>query len=257
MTASTPEFLRTPDDRFDALPGYPFAPHYAGNLPGFEGLRMHYVDEGPRDAAQVFLCLHGQPTWSYLYRRMLPVFVESGARVIAPDMFGFGRSDKPVDDDWYTFTRHRDSLQAFLRALDLRNLTLVCQDWGGILGLTLPMDDPQRFTRLLVMNTVLATGKQSLGEGFVRLARLGQREPGPARGRTDEAQLPATHRRRGGRHTTHRFRTSVSRQVPVVFRIWCAIIRTQTARKPRVPQHAGGATSGRVRRSWRSACRTR
>ena len=167
MTASTPEFLRTPDDRFDALPGYPFAPHYAANLPGFEGLRMHYLDEGPRDAAHVFLCLHGQPTWSYLYRRMIPVFLGSGARVIAPDLFGFGRSDKPVDDAWYTFTRHRHSLQALVRSLDLRNVTLVCQDWGGILGLTLPMDDPQRFTRLLVMNTVLATGKQSLGEGFV------------------------------------------------------------------------------------------
>jgi haloalkane dehalogenase len=167
MTASTPEFLRTPDDRFDALPGYAFAPHYAENLPGFEGLRMHYLDEGPRDAARVFLCLHGQPTWSYLYRRMLPVFYGSGARVIAPDLFGFGRSDKPVDDAWYTFTRHRHSLQALVRSLDLRNVTLVCQDWGGILGLTLPMDDPQRFTRLLVMNTALATGKQSLGEGFV------------------------------------------------------------------------------------------
>jgi haloalkane dehalogenase len=97
---------------------------------------------------------------------MIPVFVDAGARVVAPDLFGFGRSDKPVDDSWYTFSRHRSSLQAFIRALDLSNLTLVCQDWGGILGLTLPMDDPQRFGRLLVMNTILATGTRTLGEGF-------------------------------------------------------------------------------------------
>jgi pimeloyl-ACP methyl ester carboxylesterase len=166
MAATQQEVLRTPDERFSGLPGYAYAPHYIENLPGFVGLRMHYLDEGPRDAQHVFLCLHGQPTWSYLYRRMIPVFVNSGARVVAPDLFGFGRSDKPVDDAWYTFSRHRSSLQAFIRALDLNNLTLVCQDWGGILGLTLPMEDPQRFSRLLVMNTILATGKRSLGEGF-------------------------------------------------------------------------------------------
>jgi haloalkane dehalogenase len=166
-STATPEFVRTPDDRFDDLPGYRCAPHYVEHLPGFAGLRMHYLDEGRRDARHVFLCLHGQPTWSYLYRRMVPVFVGSGARVVAPDLFGFGRSDKPVDDAWYTFTRHRDALQALVRSLDLRNITLVCQDWGGILGLTLPMDDSQRFTRLLVMNTVLATGRQSLGDGFI------------------------------------------------------------------------------------------
>jgi haloalkane dehalogenase len=160
------EFLRTPDERFASLPGYPWAPHYAEDLPGFSGMRMHYLDEGPRDAAQTFLCLHGQPTWSYLYRRMIPVFLQDGARVVAPDLFGFGRSDKPVADDWYTFSRHRASLQAFVRRLDLRNVTLVCQDWGGILGLTLPPDDPGRFARLLVMNTALATGRHPLGPGF-------------------------------------------------------------------------------------------
>ena len=128
MEVSAPEYLRTPDERFDDLPGYSFTPHYTENLPGFAGLRMHYLDEGARDTGQVFLCLHGQPTWSYLYRRMIPVLLGSGARVVAPDLFGFGRSDKPVDDAWYTFTRHRDSLQAFVRALDLSNTTLVCQD---------------------------------------------------------------------------------------------------------------------------------
>jgi haloalkane dehalogenase len=158
------EVLRTPDERFKELPGFPFAPQYVGALPG---LRMHYVDEGPRAAAHTFLCLHGQPTWSYLYRRMIPAFAAAGARVVAPDLYGFGRSDKPRDEAWYTFTRHRDSLAAFIERLDLRSITLVCQDWGGILGLTLPMDMPERFARLLVMNTTLATGDAPLGEGFL------------------------------------------------------------------------------------------
>ena len=156
--------LRTPDERFAGLPGFPFAPQYVHVLPG---LRMHYVDEGPRAAAHTFLCLHGQPTWSYLYRRMIPAFLAAGGRVVAPDLYGFGRSDKPADEGWYTFTRHRDALAAFIERLDLASITLVCQDWGGILGLTLPMDMPQRFARLLVMNTALGTGDAPLGEGFL------------------------------------------------------------------------------------------
>jgi haloalkane dehalogenase len=158
------EALRTPDSRFAGLPGYAFEPHY---LEGDAGLRLHYLDEGPRDAAQIFLCLHGQPTWSYLYRKMLPVFTAAGHRVIAPDFFGFGRSDKPVDDQVYTFSFHRQMLVRFIEQLDLSNITLVCQDWGGLLGLTLPMDMPGRFTRLLVMNTALATGDVPLGQGFL------------------------------------------------------------------------------------------
>lgn len=165
MTTLAP--LRTPDDRFAELPGFPFAPHYVEDLPGFAGLRMHFLDEGPRDAAHVFLCLHGQPTWSYLYRRMIPAFVAAGGRVVAPDLFGFGRSDKPPEDAWYTFTRHRESLAAFVAHLDLRRITLVVQDWGGLLGLTLPPDLPDRFARLLVMNTALGTGDVPLSEGFL------------------------------------------------------------------------------------------
>jgi len=161
----TIDALRTPDSRFEGLPGFPFEPHYLETLPAYEGLRVHYLDEGPADAGQTFLCLHGQPTWSYLYRKMIPVFVESGARVVAPDLLGFGRSDKPVDDEIYTFHFHRNMLLAFIEALDLRNLTLVCQDWGGLLGLTLPMEMPERFSRLLVMNTGLGTGV-SPGPGF-------------------------------------------------------------------------------------------
>jgi haloalkane dehalogenase len=153
------QMLRTDDARFADLPGFGFAPHYRDDLPGFAGLRAHYLDEGPRDAAVTFLCLHGQPTWSYLYRKMIPVFAAAGHRVVAPDLFGFGRSDKPVDDAVYSFDFHRSMLLAFVTALDLTNICLVCQDWGGILGLTLPPAMPTRFTRLLVMNTTIPVGK--------------------------------------------------------------------------------------------------
>jgi len=169
--------LRTPDKCFAALPGYAFAPHYVEHLPGFDGLRMHYLDEGPRGAPRTFLCLHGQPTWSYLYRRMLAVFTASGARVIAPDLFGFGRSDKPAEEAWYTFTRHRDSLIAFVERLSLGQVTLVVQDWGGLLGLTLPMHMPERFERLLVMNTALGTGDVPLSEGFLAWRAWANKNP--------------------------------------------------------------------------------
>jgi len=152
------EALRTPDDRFANLPGYDFHPNYLTDLPGYEGLRTHYLDEGPKDAEEVFLCLHGEPTWSYLYRKMIPIFVAAGIRVIAPDLIGFGKSDKPVDEDSYTFDFHRNYLLRFIEHLDLHGVTLVCQDWGGLLGLTLPMEMPDRFRRLLIMNTGLMLG---------------------------------------------------------------------------------------------------
>jgi haloalkane dehalogenase len=158
--------LRTPDERFEGLPDFPYAPHYLEGLKNSGDLRLHYLDEGPRDSEHTFLCLHGEPTWSFLYRKMLPVFVEAGQRVLAPDFFGFGRSDKPVDDESYSFDFHRQTLVELVEALDLKNITLVCQDWGGILGLTLPMDMPERFTRLLVMNTALGTGTPP-SEGFL------------------------------------------------------------------------------------------
>ncbi len=158
--------LRTPEARFADLPGFAFSPHYLENIAGFSGLRAHYVDEGPAGADQVFLCLHGEPTWSYLYRRMIPVFTAAGYRAVAPDMFGFGRSDKPEDEAVYTFDFHRAFLLAFIGHLDLKNITLVVQDWGGLLGLTLPMEMPARFSRLLVMNTMLATGDEPLSDGF-------------------------------------------------------------------------------------------
>jgi haloalkane dehalogenase len=157
------EALRTPDERFENLPGYGFKPHYFTEA---NGLRMHYLDEG-KHGAKTFLCLHGQPTWSYLYRRMIPMLTAQGHRVIAPDLFGFGKSDKPREDAVYTFDFHRDSLIALIRALNLQNVVLVCQDWGGLLGLTIPMKMPERFTGLFVMNTSLATGDRPLTQGFL------------------------------------------------------------------------------------------
>ena len=158
------ELLRTPDDRFGSLPGFPFAPRYLDDLNGSDGARVHYLDEGDANAPVTALCLHGNPAWSYIYRHMLPVFTGAGLRVVAPDLIGFGRSDKPVHPTWHTFERHRAMLLQFIERLDLRNILLVCQDWGGLLGLTLPMAMPERFTRLLVMNTTLGTG--ALTDGF-------------------------------------------------------------------------------------------
>jgi len=158
--------LRTPDDRFQNLPNYPFASNYFTDLKSYEGLRLHYLDESKGSGEHVFLCLHGEPTWSYLYRKMIPIFVQSGGRVIAPDLFGFGKSDKPTEDKIYTFNFHRSSLIELIKKLELRNITLVCQDWGGLLGLTIPMEMPERFSRLIVMNTLLATGDFDLGTGF-------------------------------------------------------------------------------------------
>ncbi|MBX9814631.1 MAG: haloalkane dehalogenase [Proteobacteria bacterium SG_bin5] len=161
------EAKRTPEDRFAHLPGFPYTPHYVEDLPGYQGLRAAYIDEGPQ-GAPVFLCLHGEPSWSYLYRRMIPVFLESGGRVVAPDFLGFGRSDKPVKQSDYSFPFHRDWLIALIERLDLTNVTLVVQDWGGLIGLTLPVHEGMRarIARLIVMNTGLATG-QSPGPGFM------------------------------------------------------------------------------------------
>ncbi len=177
------EILRTPENRFADLADFPFEPHYLEGLDGFDGLRMHYLDEGPRDSEQVFLCLHGQPTWSYLYRKMVPLFSAAGHRVVAPDFFGFGRSDKPADENIYTFDFHRASLITFVERLGLSNITLVAQDWGGILGLTIPMDDPERYSRLVVMNTALTTGDSPLPPAFLAWRAWSADNPDMAIGR--------------------------------------------------------------------------
>jgi haloalkane dehalogenase len=163
----TIEALRTPDERFANLPDFDFPVGYVDDLPGYDGLRIAYVDAGPKDAARTFLCLHGEPSWSFLYRRMIPVFQTSGARVIAPDLLGFGRSDKPAKQSDYSFHFHRNYLLALVERLDLNDITLVVQDWGGLLGLTLPVDDSfkPRLERLIVMNTGLGLGR-GMTEGF-------------------------------------------------------------------------------------------
>jgi tRNA(adenine34) deaminase len=169
--------LRTPDARFDGLPGYPWPPHYLDDLPALAGLRLHYLDEGPRDATRNWLCLHGNPSWSYLHRRMIPVFLAAGDRVVAPDLVGFGKSDKPKRDAAHTFSWHRQVLLEFVERLDLRNVVLVVQDWGGLLGLTLPMAAPQRYAGLLVMNTTLGTGDAPLSPGFLAWREMCAKNP--------------------------------------------------------------------------------
>ena len=178
------------------LHGWAYAPFYHQRT---DGLRLHYVDTGPRKAARTWLCLHGQPTWSYLYRRMMPIFAMAGHRVIAPDFAGFGRSDKPVDDKAYTFDFHRRSLIDLIEALDLRNIALVVQDWGGLIGLTLPMAMPDRFEALLVMNTTLGTGDEPLSQGFLDWRDFSNRSPDMDIARLMKRACPHIERRGGGR----------------------------------------------------------
>jgi haloalkane dehalogenase len=151
--------LRTPEERFRDLPDWPFAPHSVEIADGEGGgLQMHYVDEGPPTAAPI-LCLHGQPTWSYLYRKMIPILVAAGHRVVAPDLVGFGRSDKPTQISDYSYARHVAWLRAFVEALDLRGINIICQDWGGLLGLRVVAECPDRFARVIASNTGLPDGK--------------------------------------------------------------------------------------------------
>jgi haloalkane dehalogenase len=182
--------LRTPEERFVDLRDFPYGPVYIDNLKGFEGLRLHYVDEGPENADHTFLCLHGEPTWSYLFRKMIPIFTGAGNRVVAPDFFGFGRSDKPTDEEVYTFDFHRNMLISFIEHLGLTNITLVCQDWGGILGLTLPMDMIDIFSRLLIMNTTLGTGDVQLSKGFLDWRAWVRKNPDMSAGRLLKLTCP-------------------------------------------------------------------
>jgi haloalkane dehalogenase len=171
------ELLRTPEARFEKLPGFGFAPHYVEVPDGAGGrLRMHHLDEGAAGAAPV-LCLHGEPSWCYLYRKMIPILAGAGHRVVAPDLVGFGRSDKPADRAAYSYQAHVDWLRSFVEALDLRSITLVCQDWGGLLGLRLVAEHPERFARVVAANTFLPTGDQTPGEAFLRWREFSQRVP--------------------------------------------------------------------------------
>ena len=169
--------LRTPDDRFANLPDYPFQPNYI-EVDDTEGgtLRLHYVDEGTK-GAPVVLMLHGEPTWSYLYRKMIPIVVNAGYRVIAPDLIGFGRSDKLSLRTDYTYQRHVDWVRALLTQLELKEITLVCQDWGGLIGLRLVAEQPEQFARVVAANTMLPTGDFPLGETFFKWQKLSQDIP--------------------------------------------------------------------------------
>jgi haloalkane dehalogenase len=168
------KILRTPDERFVSLPGFPFAPHYAETS---DGLRVHYLDEGPGAAAPVLL-LHGEPTWSYLYRKMIPVLTAAGHRCVAPDIVGFGRSDKPADRGDYSYRRLVDWMsEVVFDRLDLRDITLFCQDWGGLIGLRLVASRPERFARVVASNTGLPTGERPLGEAFTAWQRFSQTTP--------------------------------------------------------------------------------
>lgn len=169
--------VRTPEERFRELPDYPWPAHYVNDLPSLAGLRLHYLDEGPREAPLTWLCLHGNPAWSYLYRRMIPVFLQAGGRVVAPDLVGFGKSDKPKREAAHSFEWHRLVLLELVERLDLRGIVLVVQDWGGLLGLTLPMDDPERYRGLLVMNTTLGTGDAPLSPGFLAWREMCAKNP--------------------------------------------------------------------------------
>jgi haloalkane dehalogenase len=166
------ESLRTPDERFAGLPGYDFAPHYIE----VNGLRIHYVDEGPPDAAPVLL-LHGEPSWSYLYRKMIPVITQAGHRAVAPDFIGFGRSDKLVNRDDYSYQMHVDVLAEFVERLDLRDMTLFGQDWGGLIGLRVAAAHEDRFARIVAGNTGLPTGDMRPPEAFLRWQQFSQEVP--------------------------------------------------------------------------------
>lgn len=165
--------FRTPDERFAGLTGFPFEPHYAEIESGGTRLRMHYLDEG-RAVRGTMLMVHGMPTWSYLYRRMIPPLVAEGYRCIVPDHIGFGRSDKVLEDDWYTIGRHTENLTQFIEQLDLRGVTLVCQDWGGPTGLHQAAAMPERFERLCVMNTWLHHAGHAYTDGIKRWYSLWQ-----------------------------------------------------------------------------------
>jgi haloalkane dehalogenase len=165
------EILRTPDERFANLPGYDFTPHYVE----IDGLRIHYVDEGPEDADPVLL-LHGEPSWSYLYRKMIPILTAAGYRAVAPDLVGFGRSDKPAQRTDYTYRCHVEWMRSLMRALNLWNITLVCQDWGGLIGLRLAAEHEWRFARIVASNTFLPVGDHP-GAAFLRWQRYSQEVP--------------------------------------------------------------------------------
>jgi tRNA(adenine34) deaminase len=233
--------LRTPDSQFVNLPDYPWAPHYLNDLPALAGLRLHYLDEGPQDAALTYLCLHGNPAWSYLYRKMIPVFLSAGSRVLAPDLIGFGKSDKPKKEAFHNFSWHRQTLLEFVERLDLKNVVLVVQDWGGLLGLTLPMAAPERYSGLLAMNTTLGSGDVPLSAGFLAWREMCARNP-----EYDLARLFA----RGNPHMSAA--ECAAYNAPFPDRGHRAALRAFPAMVPEFADSDGAALSRQAREFWRT-----
>ncbi len=167
------EAIRTPEDRFDQLPDYPFAPNYINTV---EGLRMHYLDEGDK-SKPVALLLHGEPSWSFLYRKMIPILSNNGFRVVAPDLIGFGKSDKPVNKSDYSYQNHLNWIRFLIEKLDLENIVLFCQDWGGLAGLRVVADMEERFSMVVASNTTLPTGNIKMPESFMKWRDFSQSSP--------------------------------------------------------------------------------
>lgn len=241
--------LRTPDTAFVDLPDYPWQPNYVSDLPSLAGLRMHYLDEGAstgtaRPDQLTYLCLHGNPAWSYLYRKMIPVFLRAGSRVVAPDLIGFGKSDKPKKDSFHSFSGHRQILLELVERLDLRNTVLVVQDWGGLLGLTLPMAAPGRYRGLLVMNTLLATGDFPLSPGFIAWREMCRTKPA-----FDVGRLLA----RG--NPQMRAAECAAYNAPFPDPGHRAALRVFPAMVPEYPDSAGAAISRQASEFWREQWR--
>ena len=165
--------LRTPEERFENLPDYPFAPNYTD----FGEARIHFVDEGKPQAKEMVLMLHGEPSWSFLYRKMIPIVTDAGHRVIAPDLIGFGKSDKFTEAEKYTYAMHVESIRTLIENLDLRNITLVCQDWGGLIGLRVAAEMSDRFSRIVTANTFLPTGDEKVPKAFKLWLAVSQASP--------------------------------------------------------------------------------
>jgi tRNA(adenine34) deaminase len=234
--------LRTPESRFAGLPDYPWSARYISDLPALDGWRMHYLDEGPVDAPITWVCLHGNPAWSYLYRKMVPVFLRAGGRVLAPDLIGFGKSDKPKKDSVHRFDWHRQVLLEWIERLDLQRVVLVVQDWGGLLGLTLPMAQPDRYQGLLVMNTMLATGDQPLSPGFLAWREMCAKHPD-----FDVGRLFA----RGNPHMSQA--ECEAYNAPFPDKGHRAALRRFPAMVPGAPDEEGAEVSRQARRFFREA----
>ena len=239
VTPLREDALRPADAQFADLPGYPWPPRYVSDLSSLGGLRMHYLDEGPTDAPLTWLCLHGNPSWSYLYRKMIPVFLAAGHRVVAPDLIGFGKSDKPKKESAHSFHWHRQVLLEFVEGLDLSDVVLAVQDWGGLLGLTLPMAAPARYRGLLVMNTTLGTGDTPLSPGFIAWRDMCTKNP-----EFDVAGLF----RRGNPHMNAAECAAYS--APFPDRGHRAALRAFPAMVPDRPDADGAAVSREAREFW-------